>query len=172
MPDAAAGAPAVCSPWHRNPADRRDDPRRTSDETGIGSRAGASVSRDCRPARRLRRRTRGAAAPAPEPAPGACPMTSAQHEGSTIHNPVVIGEHRHAYHLRHDELGPGGHFPPSVLTGVLQEAAADGSAARGFPLAYYARERSFWVIRRITFRHDRPLRYGDSLEVTTWVSRV
>jgi acyl-CoA thioester hydrolase len=84
----------------------------------------------------------------------------------------VIGEHRHSYRLRHDELGPGGHFPPSVLTGVLQEAAVDGSAARGFPFEYYLRERGFWVIRRITFRHERPLRYGDSLEVTTWVSKV
>src|SRR5262245_40548602 len=99
-------------------------------------------------------------------------MTSTQHAESAIRSPDVIGAHRHGYHLRHDELGPCGHFTPSVLTGVLQEAAADGSAARGFPLAYYARERTFWVIRRITFRHDRPLRYGDSLEVTTWVSRV
>ncbi len=84
----------------------------------------------------------------------------------------MIGEHRHGYRLRHDELGPGGHFPPSVLTGVLQEAAIDGSAARGFPFEYYLRERASWVIRRLTFRHERPLRYGDSLEVTTWVPRV
>jgi acyl-CoA thioester hydrolase len=99
-------------------------------------------------------------------------MTSTQHAGSTFRSPEVIGAHRHGYHLRHDELGPCGHFASSVLTGVLQEAAADGSASRGYPFAYYARERSFWVIRRITFRHDRPLRYGDSLEVTTWVPRV
>lgn len=98
-------------------------------------------------------------------------MTSTQHAGS-IRSSDVIGEHRHGYHLRHDELGPCGHFAPSVLTGVLQEAAVDGSASRGYPFVYYLRERSFWVIRRITFRYDRPLRYGDSLEVTTWVSRV
>ena len=74
--------------------------------------------------------------------------------------------------MRHDELGPAGYFPPSVLTGVLQESAIDGSAATGFPFAWYLRERAFWVIRRITFRHERPLRYGDSLEVTTWVSTI
>jgi acyl-CoA thioesterase FadM len=108
-----------------------------------------------------------AAALAPEPA-----MTSTQHAGLPFHGSDVIGAHRHGYHLRRDELGPCGHFAPSVLTGVLQEAAIDGSAARGYPLEYYLRERGFWVIRRITFRHDRPLRYGDSLEVTTWVSRV
>ena len=34
------------------------------------------------------------------------------------------------------------------------------------------RERGFWVIRRITFRGGRPLRYGDPLDVTTWVSKV
>ena len=99
-------------------------------------------------------------------------MTSTQHAGLPIRSSDVIGEHRRGYHLRHDELGPCGHFAPSVLTGVLQEAAVDGSAARGYPFEYYLRERSFWVIRRITFRHDRPLCYGDSLEVTTWVSRV
>ena len=99
-------------------------------------------------------------------------MTSTQHAGLPFHGPDVIGEHRHGYHLRRDELGPCGHFAPSVLTGVLQEAAIDGSAARGYPFEYYLRERGAWVIRRITFRHDRPLRHGDSLEVTTWVSRV
>lgn len=85
---------------------------------------------------------------------------------------MVTGEHRHGYRLRHDELGPHGFFPASVLTGVLQEAAVDGSAASGFPFAYYLRERAFWVMRRITLRYERPLRYGDSLDVTTWVSKV
>jgi acyl-CoA thioesterase FadM len=84
----------------------------------------------------------------------------------------VTGEHRQPYHLRHDELGPGGCFAPSVLLGVLQEAAIDGSAARGFPFDYYRRERAFWVLRSITCRLERPLRFGDSLEVATWVSRV
>src|SRR5690606_23851360 len=78
----------------------------------------------------------------------------------------------HSYVLRHDELGPGGYFPPSVLLGVLQEAAIDGSASRGFPLSYYHRERAFWMLRRITFRYETPLRHGDAFTVTTWVSRV
>ena len=84
----------------------------------------------------------------------------------------VVGAHTHSYELRHDELGPGGYFTPSALLGVLQEAAIDGSSSRGFPLSYYHRERAFWMLRRITFRYERPLRHGDSLAVTTWVSRV
>src|SRR5947209_5659227 len=95
---------------------------------------------------------------------GACPMTSAkhegQHEGSTDRSPAEIGEHLHAEPLPPDKLGPLGQYTPSVLTGVRLEDAAEGSAARGVSLAYYARERSSWVIRRITIRHDRPLRYG------------
>lgn len=86
--------------------------------------------------------------------------------------PLVPGEHRQRYHLRHDELGPTGCFPPSVLLGVLQEAAIDGSEARGFPFDYYRRERAFWVLRSITCRLERPLRHGDAIEVATWVSRV
>tara|TARA_R110002094_G_scaffold10142_4_gene19855 strand:+ start:543 stop:1397 length:855 start_codon:yes stop_codon:yes gene_type:complete len=94
-------------------------------------------------------------------------MSQDSHEGKDCE-----GAHTHSYVLRHDELGPGGYFTPSVLLGVLQEAAIDGSAARGFPMSYYRREGAFWMLRRITFRYERPLRHGDALEVTTWVSRV
>lgn len=94
----------------------------------------------------------------------------------TTHDPAspatVPGLHRFDYRLRHDELGPGGWFPASVLTGVLQEAAIDGSAAQGYPFRYYLRERGLWVIRRLAFRHDRPLRYDDALAVSTWVAHV
>lgn len=86
--------------------------------------------------------------------------------------PLAPGEHRQRYLLRHDELGPTGCFPPSVLLGVLQEAAIDGSAARGFPFDYYRRERAFWVLRSITCRLERPLPHGEAIEVATWVSRV
>jgi acyl-CoA thioesterase FadM len=85
---------------------------------------------------------------------------------------AVLGEHRQLYHLRHDELGPGGVYPMSALTGALLEAAIDGSAARGYPFCYSARERAAWVMRRIAFRYDAPLHFGDGLEVSTWVSRV
>ena len=94
-------------------------------------------------------------------------MASGLHDGIGCE-----GAHTHRYLLRHDELGPGGYFPPSVLLGVLQEAAIDGSAARGFPLSYYLREQAFWMLRRITFRYQRPLRHGEAVNVTTWVSRV
>lgn len=84
----------------------------------------------------------------------------------------MIGEHRQRYELRYDELGPGGHFPTSVLVGVLQQAAIDGSAARGYPFEHYVRAGTCWVMRRIVLRHERPVRFGDALDVTTWVSRV
>jgi acyl-CoA thioesterase FadM len=84
----------------------------------------------------------------------------------------VVGAYTQRYPLRHDELGPGGYFLPAPLVGVLQEAAVDGSASRGFPLPYYHRERAFWMLRRISFCYRRPLRHDDQLMVTTWVSRV
>src|SRR5262245_55444604 len=154
-------------------SESRRTPRRFSDESlrrnGAWVASQKRAKHDCRSARRLLWRT---CAPWRRRRRRSPPMTSTQPAGLPTRSSDVIGEHRRGYHLRHDELGPCGHFPPSVLTGVLQEAAIDGSASRGYPFGYYVRERSFWVIRRITFRHDRLLYYGDSLEVTTWVPSI
>lgn len=100
-------------------------------------------------------------------------LSSAHVVAPGFDDPVACpGSHTQRYELRHDELGPDGYYPGSALLGVLQEAAIDGSAARGFPLRYYHREQAFWMLRRATFRYLRPLRHGEEFTVTTWVSRV
>ena len=51
----------------------------------------------------------------------------------------------------------------------IQETAMDASAAAGFDAAWYAAHHSLWLVRETGIEYFRPLRYGDSVCVKTWV---
>ena len=61
-----------------------------------------------------------------------------------------------------------GRCRPSAVLGYLQEAATlaaeDGGFGREKTLEYHA----FWMLARIWFRLDRPLRWEDRLTIRTW----
>jgi acyl-CoA thioester hydrolase len=51
-----------------------------------------------------------------------------------------------------------------------QEAAFDASAAAGYDLAHYDELDRLWLARETEIEYLRPLRYGDSVQVKTWVA--
>jgi acyl-CoA thioester hydrolase len=51
----------------------------------------------------------------------------------------------------------------------IQEAAMDASASIGFDAAWYAEQGTTWLVRETDIEFIRPLRYGDSVRVKTWV---
>lgn len=61
------------------------------------------------------------------------------------------------------------HCRPSALLGYLQEAATLAAESRGFGrkvlMEGYG---AFWMLARIWYRLDRPLRWGEELTIHTW----
>jgi acyl-CoA thioester hydrolase len=51
----------------------------------------------------------------------------------------------------------------------MQEAAFDASAAAGYDVARYDALGHYWLIRETAIEYLLPLRYGDSVDVTTWI---
>jgi acyl-CoA thioester hydrolase len=52
----------------------------------------------------------------------------------------------------------------------MQEAAFDASAAAGYGLARYEAMERLWLVRETDIEYMRPLRYGDRVQVKTWVA--
>jgi acyl-CoA thioester hydrolase len=52
----------------------------------------------------------------------------------------------------------------------MQEAAFDASAAAGYGMARYEAMGRHWLARETDVEYLRPLRYGDTVEVKTWVA--
>lgn len=67
-------------------------------------------------------------------------------------------------------VGPDGLAWPQRLLEWMQEAAAQASTAGGFPPDRYAEMGAAWFIREIHLAVDRPPRFGEALEIETWVS--
>src|SRR5664279_89844 len=51
----------------------------------------------------------------------------------------------------------------------MQESALDASAAVGYDEARYAQLGTIWLIRETNIEYLQSLRFGDSVELTTWV---
>ena len=56
------------------------------------------------------------------------------------------------------------------LLRYMQETAFDASAAAGYDLARYDELERVWLVRETDVECRRPLRYGDSIQVKTWVA--
>ena len=58
---------------------------------------------------------------------------------------------------------------PSALLGYLQEAATLAAESRGFGREVLLEKHgAFWMLARMWYRLDRPLRWGEELTVHTW----
>ncbi|MBN2305492.1 MAG: acyl-CoA thioesterase, partial [Anaerolineae bacterium] len=78
--------------------------------------------------------------------------------------------HERGFRVRHYECDVYGHVSPSNYLRYMQEAAMDASAAAGYDLARYAEMKTHWLIRETDIVYLRPLTYGDSVVVKTWVA--
>ena len=62
-----------------------------------------------------------------------------------------------------------GHCRPSALLGHLQEAATLAAEGRGFGRdVLMERYGAFWMLARLWYRLDRPVRWGEELTIHTW----
>ena len=52
----------------------------------------------------------------------------------------------------------------------MQETAFDATAAAGYPVSRYEAMGRLWLVRESDVEHIRPLRYGDTVTVRTWVA--
>lgn len=68
------------------------------------------------------------------------------------------------------DLDAFGELRCTTLLRLLQEAAARDSTAAGFDSAYYDRMGGAWIIRRSQVSMQHPARYGDILDVRTWIT--
>jgi len=77
--------------------------------------------------------------------------------------------HERIFRVRHYECDAYGHVNNTNYLRYMQEAAFDASAAAGYDLARYAALGQHWLVRETEIEYLAPLRYGDSVRVTTCV---
>ena len=82
--------------------------------------------------------------------------------------PAVVYER--TFRVRLYECDPYGHVNHANYVRYMQETAFDASAAVGYPLDWYDSHGRAWVIRETDITYLKPLRYGDTVTVRTWVS--
>lgn len=68
------------------------------------------------------------------------------------------------------EIDAFGELTTAGMIRFLQQTASDATAAIGFPLEWYERMGTVWLIRRTTFERLAPAVYDDRLRIRTWVS--
>jgi acyl-CoA thioester hydrolase len=78
--------------------------------------------------------------------------------------------HLRAFRVRHYECGPDGLVQAANYLRYMQEAAFDASAAAGYDMARYEAMGCHWLIRETEVEYHAPLRYGQTVEVRTWVA--
>ena len=77
--------------------------------------------------------------------------------------------HERTFKVRHYECDAYGHVNHANYVRFMQEAALDATAAAGYdPARYQAMER-IWLVRHTDIIYLRPLTYGDSVIIKTWV---
>lgn len=77
--------------------------------------------------------------------------------------------HVRSFRIRHYECDAYGHVNHANYVRYMQEAAFDASAAVGYDFARYHAMDRLWLVRETEIEYLRPLRYGDSVEIKTWV---
>lgn len=77
--------------------------------------------------------------------------------------------HTRVFRVRYYECDAYGHVNNVNYLRYMQEAAFDASAAAGYDFARYQALGRNWWVRRTDIEYLRPARYGDSVEVRTWV---
>jgi acyl-CoA thioester hydrolase len=77
--------------------------------------------------------------------------------------------HERTFCVRYGECDALGHVNNSHYLRYMQEAAFDGSAAAGYGIERYSAMHRLWVARQTEIEYLRPLHYGDSVIVRTWI---
>jgi acyl-CoA thioester hydrolase len=77
--------------------------------------------------------------------------------------------HTSRFQIRHYECDIFGRLRPSTLLGYLQESAFDASAAVGYSATRYDEIGYQWFAYETQLMLQRSLRYGDKVEIRTWV---
>jgi acyl-CoA thioester hydrolase len=78
--------------------------------------------------------------------------------------------HVRTLRVRHYECDPYGHVNHANYLRYMQEAAFGASAAAGYDLARYEAIDRYWLVRETEIEYLRPLRYGDTVQIKTWVA--
>jgi acyl-CoA thioester hydrolase len=78
--------------------------------------------------------------------------------------------HTRTFRVRHYECDAYGHVNHANYLRYMQEAAFDASAAAGYDLVRYDEIDRYWLIRETEIEYLHPLRYGDSVQVKTYVA--
>lgn len=78
--------------------------------------------------------------------------------------------HTRTFRVRYYECDAYGHLNNANYLRLMQETAFDASAAAGYDLARYEQIGRHWLIRATEIEYLRQVRYGDALEVKTWVA--
>lgn len=73
------------------------------------------------------------------------------------------------FRIRHYECDAFGHLNNANYVRYMQETAFDASAAAGYGREAYNKLGCYWLIRETDIEYLKPARYGDTLEITTWV---
>lgn len=76
------------------------------------------------------------------------------------------------FRVRHYECDAFGHVNNANYLRYMQEAALDAAAEAGYDLARHAALGTTWLMRDTEAEFFRPLRYGDSVVVKTWVMDI
>lgn len=79
-------------------------------------------------------------------------------------------KHTRSFRVRHYECDAFGHLNNTNYLRYMQEAAFDASAAAGYGLARYHAMGYHWLVRETEIEYLRPVYYGDTVEVTTWIA--
>ncbi len=77
--------------------------------------------------------------------------------------------HERTFRVRHYECDAYGHVNHANYLRYMQEAAFDASAAAGYDFRRYREMGRAWLVRETDITYLRPLAYGDSVVVKTWV---
>lgn len=77
--------------------------------------------------------------------------------------------HERTFRVRFYECDVYGHVNHANYLRYMQETAFDASAAAGYDFSRYNEINRFWLIRETDITYMRPLTYGDSVVVKTWV---
>ncbi|RLC80002.1 MAG: hypothetical protein DRI61_06735 [Chloroflexi bacterium] len=76
------------------------------------------------------------------------------------------------FKVRIYELDSLGHVNNAVYLRYCEQAAMEASESVGYTWERYRELGWIWVIRRTIMEHIAPAYYGDTINVTTWLSRV
>lgn len=77
--------------------------------------------------------------------------------------------HSRNFRIRHYECDALGHLNNANYVRYMQETAFDASAAAGFDQEKYDQLGHYWLIRETDIEYLKPVGYGDTATVKTWV---